>query len=161
MFILLSVIPQTSVDRITNKGVALNGRENVWSDAFELFSEHPLVGVGSGAVKKVVEAQQSAHNFALGIATETGLIGFSLFCLILLLVVRHAWLQQPRYRYLCLTLFAVWFIGASVHNWEHRKQTWLFFSLIVISSSVAATSISANFGDRPFVAALEPEMEVA
>jgi O-antigen ligase len=161
VFVLLAFIPQTSLDRIANKGVALNGREHVWSDAIDLFAEHPLVGVGSGAVKKVVEAQQSAHNFALGIATETGLIGFGLFCLILLLVVGHAWAQQPRYRYLCLTLFAVWFIGASVHNWEHRKQTWLFFSLIVISSSVAATPISAKIDHRSFVAALEPEMEVA
>jgi O-antigen ligase len=159
--VLLVVIPQTSFDRIANKGVALNGREDVWSEAFDLFGEHPILGVGSGSVKKVIEVQQSAHNFALGIVTETGLIGLGLFCCILLLVVRHAWRQEPRYRYLCLTLFAVWFIGASVHNWEHRKQTWLFFSLIVISSSVAATSVSATFDHRSFVAAREPEMEVA
>ena len=28
-----------------------------------------------------------------------------------------------------LTVLAIWLIAAGSHNWEHRKQTWLFFCL--------------------------------
>jgi O-antigen ligase len=130
------VIPPTSIARIAEKGVALNGREDVWSQSFEVMLNHPWLGVGSGAVKTVIEAQQSAHNFALAIGAELGVIGLLLFGSVLALTFYHAWRQPGRYRYLWLTVLLIWFLGASVHNWEHRKQTWLLFSLVVISGSV-------------------------
>jgi len=135
---LFSVIPATSIQRIADKGVALNGREDVWSQSFDVFLAHPFVGVGSGAVKTVIDAQQSAHNFALAIGAEVGLVGLFFFGAVLSLACYHAWRQPNRYRYLWLTILLIWFLGSSVHNWEHRKQTWLIFSLVVISGSVVA-----------------------
>lgn len=133
---LFSVIPTTSIQRIADKGVALNGRENVWSQSFDVLLAHPIVGVGSGSVKTVIDAQQSAHNFALAIGSEVGLIGLIFFGAVLSLAFYHAWRQPGRYRALWLTILLIWFLGASVHNWEHRKQTWLIFSLTVISGSL-------------------------
>lgn len=141
-----TMIPPTSVERILNKGVTLNGREDVWSQSLALILERPLLGVGSGATKRVIEAQQSAHNFVLSIGGETGLIGLALFAFVLFLVFLHAWRNHQRYRYLWLTMLFIWILGASVHNWEHRKQTWLLFSLVVISSSVAATNVTSLTG---------------
>lgn len=148
---LLTVIPPTSIERIADKGVALNGRENVWSQSFEVLLSNPIIGVGSGAVKTVIEAEQSAHNFALAIGSELGLIGLFLFGLILLLTVLHGWHQPSRYRYLWLTILLVWFLGSSVHNWEHRKQTWLILNLVVISSAMhgARSASSPSVENNP------------
>lgn len=130
--------PQTSFNRIAARGVELNGRDDVWQQTFEVVAAHPLFGIGSAAVKEVIDRQQAAHNFVLSISSELGLIGLSFFAIILLLVFFHGWRQDGQFRYLWLTVLLVWLVGASVHNFEHRKQTWVFFNLIVISSTFSA-----------------------
>lgn len=140
--------PQTSFDRIEARGVELNGRDDVWQQALVVLAEHPIVGIGSAAVKEVIDRQQAAHNFALSISSELGLIGLSFFVIILLLVFYHGWRQDRQYRYFWLTVLLVWLVGASVHNFEHRKQTWVFFNLIVISSTFSAAYAALGAGNQ-------------
>lgn len=138
LFSAATFAPQTSFDRIEARGVELNGRDDVWKQTLEVVAEHPLFGIGSAAIKEVIDRQQAAHNFVLSVTSELGLIGLSFFAIILLLVFYHGWRQDRQFRYLWLTVLLVWLVGASVHNFEHRKQTWVFFSLVVISSTFSA-----------------------
>ncbi len=141
---VLPFVPESSFQRlaltdtvITEGG--LNGRSAIWREGFALFIAHPFLGVGSGAFRTAAdETSQLAHNFVLSLLVEVGIIGFILYALILAMAVNYA-IHQPKWS--CrfwLTVLMVWTIGAASHNWEHRKQTWLFLSLVPVGASAYA-----------------------
>ncbi|MGH7451014.1 MAG: O-antigen ligase family protein [bacterium] len=138
---VLPFVPESSFERlavtdtvITEGG--LNGRSAIWREGFALFIAHPLLGVGSGAFRTAAtETGQLAHNFVLSLLVEIGIIGFILYAIILAMAVYYA-IHQPKWSCrLWLTVLMVWTIGAASHNWEHRKQTWLFLSLVPVGAS--------------------------
>lgn len=137
------IVPQPSILRLTTIASsdgfdALGGRLDIWSEGLAVFSEHPLVGVGSGAFRAATELGRSAHNFALSLLVELGIIGFGIFVFILVMAFYYA-RRQPKLRsQLWLTFLLVWMLGAATHNWEHRKQTWLFLSFVFVGAGLAA-----------------------
>lgn len=114
----------------------LNNRINNWSEGLASFAEHPLVGVGSNMYRSVNSLGKVAHNSFLSVLVEVGLIGFTLFGMILVIAVNQAWGQLKWDKRFWLALLAVWAIGASTLTWEYRKSTWLFLSLIVASAAL-------------------------
>jgi O-antigen ligase len=118
----LSTIPNSIIDG------DLGGRVHIWNATINYFIAHPLLGSGTGALPSV-------HNVFLSILAETGLIGFTLFVFLFSILIYSAFKHQNTNGYLWLTVLAVWAIGAMVHNWEHRKVTWLFFNFVIISIS--------------------------
>lgn len=135
-YFMLIMVPTTSIARLETKGLSLNGREEVWEQVVEVIADYPILGVGSAAVKTVIEREQAAHNFVLAITSELGIVGISLFSIILVFVILHAVRQERRCCYLWLTVLLIWAVGSGVHNFEHRKQTWLIFSFVIISSDL-------------------------
>jgi O-antigen ligase len=115
----------------------LNNRTNNWREGLASFVEHPLLGVGSNMYRSVNSLGKVAHNSFLSVLVELGLIGFSLFGIILTMTVSQAWRLPKWDRGFWLSLLAVWAIGASTLTWEHRKSTWLFFGLIVAMAALA------------------------
>ena len=137
---VLPLVPEASFQRLADTGDRitqgnLSGRLDTWLDGLAAFSEHPILGVGSKAfIEAADETGHVAHNFALALLVELGIVGFSLYAVVLAMVV-HSALLQPRWnRRLWLTVLAIWFTGAIVHNWEHRKPTWLFFGLVTTAA---------------------------
>ncbi|KJS32446.1 MAG: hypothetical protein VR64_06910 [Desulfatitalea sp. BRH_c12] len=141
LFILLSAIvaaftllPEANIQRLTSVLTSIQsgefgGRGIIWQESVSVFKKFPLAGVGSGTLPSV-------HNVFLSIVTETGLIGFSIFA-VLLIVVFHKAIQQPKWTALLwISVLMIWTIGAFIHTWENRKPTWLMFSFIIISSSI-------------------------
>jgi hypothetical protein len=56
------------------------GRVDLWRDAVRIFIEHPLTGSGTGSyTASTVTGMDTAHNAALTIAAENGLIGIAAF----------------------------------------------------------------------------------
>ncbi len=56
------------------------GRVDIWSDAAQMFLASPIVGHGSGTYAEVTGGSlATAHNAALTIAAENGLIGLAAF----------------------------------------------------------------------------------
>ncbi|HSE08341.1 MAG TPA: O-antigen ligase family protein [Nocardioidaceae bacterium] len=110
----------------------LNSRETVWAEAFRLIQDHPVLGVGAGAFREAaVGANKVGHNFALSLLAEVGVVGFGLFMAMLiaaLLPIRHL---SPLLRGMWVALFTAWLFSAVLHNWEYRKQTWLFIALVI------------------------------
>jgi hypothetical protein len=47
---------------------------------------------------------------------------------------------------LWLTILLVWAIGAFSLTWEHRKPTWLFLSLVVVSADLSVRRGEARRG---------------
>ncbi len=141
LFSLQSLVPQSSFDRIATIGPSsrasfLLARIDIWRKGLDVFYEHPLVGIGSSAFSTAVRLGEGAHNVFLSILVETGIIGFGLFTVILIIVYYYA-KKQPKWESrLWLTVLLVWAIGGMSLSWEHRKQTWLFLSFIVIGANM-------------------------
>jgi len=152
ILLLPMVEPLKSFQRLGTTGSELTtgdltGRLLVWRDGLASFEEHPVLGVGANMYRTINSLGKVAHNSFLSVLVELGLVGFGLFALVLVIAVTQAW-RQPRWDsvfWLCLLL--VWAIGASALTWEHRKSTWLFLSLLMVSAALARQDEQA----RPLV----------
>ncbi|HLF91276.1 MAG TPA: O-antigen ligase family protein [Anaerolineales bacterium] len=140
----------------------LNERLILWGDGYSSFLEHPLLGVGSNMYRKVNSLGKVAHNSYLSVLVEVGLVGFALFGIILTMAVIQAWRHRRWDAAFWLTILLVWAIGASSLTWEARKTTWLFLSLITVSSAlthrrgVAVPLVKRNDSDAQVVPHTEP-----
>lgn len=92
---LMSIFSHSEAD------TSVSMRIDMWTGAFQMFTDHPILGVGWGAFKFVYPAyneliQQAgitifhAHNMYLNVLAETGLIGFILSMGILIQIVVYA-----------------------------------------------------------------------
>lgn len=151
--------PPSTVDRLATAfdSIAagdIGGRLRLWGASMEVFSEHPLLGVGSGALGSSAALGSFAHNTFLSVLAELGLIGFILFVAMLSIVVYQAINQPKLLSMMWLTVLSIWAIGASTLTWEFRKPTWLFMILIVISASLFRRCDSERLEGTPLSAEL-------
>lgn len=141
LYALPFLVPQSSIQRLLATGTQIVGgdklRIDIWREGIFIFSAHPLVGVGSGAFKAAaIETGKTPHNVALSLLGELGIIGFSLFAIILAMIVYHAIYQPKLNSRLWITILIIWLVVNSTHNMEYRKATWLFWGLIISSASL-------------------------
>jgi len=141
LFVLLPLVPQSSFQTFSTTGASiaeadLSGRVDIWREGIGVFSEHPIVGIGSGTFRTAVESGKVAHNTYLSVLVEVGMIGFILLATLLVIVIYEA-MHQPKWDSIFwLSILLVWALGLSVHSWELKKITWLFLNLVVISANV-------------------------
>ncbi len=100
LMLLIAVFPGNSLsDRFASsfsrQDTSNTSRIDIWSEALELITQSPIIGVGLGAYAYNVDPEASyrtpayAHNIFLDISSELGLIGLLLF---LLLIIRMMWI---------------------------------------------------------------------
>ncbi len=140
----LLLTPRESLQRLAtlDDSIAagdMNGRVDIWREGLQLVATRPWCGVGAGAFRHAAtDARTVAHNVFVSVLAEVGLVGLLLFLVVLLLVAREA-AGQPRWQaWLWATVLLIWLLGALVHTWEQRKQTWLVFSLVTVSAAAAS-----------------------
>ena len=141
MFFLQAHIPQSTIKRLATIDDSIaafdfGGRMTLWRASFRIFSEHPVLGIGSGALHRSSALGGAAHNAFLSVSAELGIIGFILFAGILANVVYQALIQAKELSRLWLTILVIWAIGVSTLTWEIAKPTWLFFILVTISKNM-------------------------
>jgi len=135
------IIPDSTMQRIMSTFKSgetdyLGGRLQIFADAAGIIDEHPFLGVGSGAFKTATRFGTIAHNTFLSVLSETGIVGFLLFCFILILAGLEA-IKHPKYdALLWITVMGMWAIGGSSVSWDYQKPTWLLLTLIVISGEL-------------------------
>jgi len=137
----LPFIPQSSIERLATTGASLStgdigGRGRLWEATIAVYLEHPLRGIGSGALNAPNVLGTVAHNTFLSVLAELGLIGFILFVIMLAIVAYQAVTQSKWLAALWTSVLLIWAIGVFTLTWEYRKTTWLFLSLVVISASL-------------------------
>ena len=139
---LQPLVPRSSFQRLstirTSAGLApLGARVDIWREGIDVFLEHPLLGVGSGAFETAIGLGTSAHNFILSLLVEVGIIGFGIFAIILAMAVYYATYQPKLRSRLWLTILLVWVLGAATHNFEHKKPIWLFLGLTFVGAGLS------------------------
>jgi len=145
----LLYVPATSWERLSTvpgefEQGTFTGRTVIWQAGWELFRSHAFLGVGSNAFRLVVsrvlaepihldnpEPAPPAHNTFLSILVEQGVIGLTLFCVLLILLALSLRALPPFPRKMWIVWLAVWVVGVSSLTWETRKPTWFFFGLIM------------------------------
>ncbi len=142
LLILFPYIPESLISRLGTIGTSigegdLGGRLNLWWEAIAVLAEHPILGIGSGAV--ISSIGSAVHNTFISIADETGFIGLFLFCSILGIVIYQVLSLPKGISGLWLAIFLTWLIGVLSLSWEFRKLTWIILSFVVIESSFYET----------------------
>jgi O-antigen ligase len=145
----LAFVPAASLARLgtTEEEISsgtLNNRTISWSTAWDVFSDHPIVGVGAGAFKSlntdVKDEGGRAHNVAVSIGVELGLVGTTIFwsalAIALVVVVR----RRHAERMLWLAFAGVWFVAAMSLTWEIRKITWLVIGLLLTAAHTRSST---------------------
>ena len=147
---VLFFVPETSWERLSTvpsefERGTMSGRTLIWGAGWQIFREHPLIGIGANAFRVVVSRVLAepirlgaaspappAHNTFLSVLVEQGVMGFALFCSLLgwLALSVRAMPALPRQLWsVCLT---VWAVGVSSLTWEMRKPTWFVFGLLMV-----------------------------
>lgn len=147
--VIIFLVPAASWKRLGTIGNeissgTLNDRKVIWEAGVDVFRQNPIIGVGAGAFRAVVRnatgVSYVAHNTFLSILVEQGLIGFSLFFVLLLYSIRSC-LRMPRFeRTLWLSMLLTLGIGVFSLTWESRKPIWLIFGLISLQVCVVNRS---------------------
>lgn len=113
-------------------GRDLNGRVEIWERGFDAFLENPLVGVGGGGFGTSIGARNreiAAHNVALGVLVEHGLVGLSLLCGAFVALFVRNWRRRGIDSRLWAVVLLGWMITATTLSWENREMTWLLWGL--------------------------------
>ena len=151
---ILFFAPETSWERLSTvpgefERGTMSGRTLIWSAGWQIFREHPVIGIGANAFRVVVSRVLAepirlgaaspappAHNTFLSVLVEQGVIGFALFCALLgwLALTVRAMPALPRQ--LWSVSITVWAVGVSSLTWEMRKPTWFLFGLLMAQAAV-------------------------
>jgi len=134
----------------------LNNRTNNWAEGYTNFLERPIKGVGSSMYRTVNSLGKVAHNTYVSILVELGLVGLTLFGIILAIAAIQAW-HQPRWdAAFWFTMLVVWAVGATTLTWEDKKTTWIFLSLLVANAALTHRRSKAE----PLVKHKEPDAHI-
>jgi O-antigen ligase len=77
---------QRSLSILTGSGNGLssNGRDALWQQAWDIFRQHPLFGIGTGGFAGVAPADLYPHNLFLELGAEVGIFGVVATVLVLI-----------------------------------------------------------------------------
>jgi len=126
-----------------------SGRIFIWSAGFQMFLDNPIFGVGPGnfrhrlpeymkadeyqdVIVELLQLQrtpethrQAAHNMFLGTLAELGLVGFTLFMLILIFSIKNYW-EMAKYCGLLGGKYKVF----EVKNFRYAFYGWLLIMIL-------------------------------
>lgn len=114
----------------------LNDRLPIWQSGIRTFtasSSNVVIGVGADGFLNAAGLGYVAHNTYLSVLVNLGLVGFTLFVLLLLQLIR-ATLQASDLERLTFTFcLGCWIVAVGAATWEALRPTWFLFGLIAAS----------------------------
>lgn len=142
--IFLLSAPHATVARIATipaqlAGGDLNQRFNIWAAGWRAFIHAPLFGSGAGSFVAAAHLAQvdTAHNTALALAVEGGLVALALALGIVIAGARCAFLTRGPARIGFSTLLVVWMVTSLAATVEGNRSTWFLLALISVAGRLA------------------------
>lgn len=112
----------------------LTGRRVIWHAGLQVFRDHPVRGVGLGgyryAVEPILGQVIASHNSYLSVLIDLGVVGFSLFVLLLTAAFVPALATLRSRRWFNLVMIATLLVGITPIEVEDRKQVWFVLALL-------------------------------
>jgi O-antigen ligase len=104
----------SALERMVDFGGGSSGRDDLWQVAWTIFKQHHWVGIGldnfetvephyslnSGTLNRVElisEHPHLVHNTYLQLLTETGVVGFALFMIVIVACLRASWVAAREF----------------------------------------------------------------
>jgi O-antigen ligase len=148
---LALVVPRYNWERMLStsteltEGGSMSGRAKLWNSGSQAILERPLLGAGAGAYRMAIEPYfftkvTSAHNVAIGLLVEDGIVGLTLFAAIFAACAWTAFRSPPPYGALFGVLLLTWMVGGMFINPEAMKLTWVLFGLVSAQSGLPRTA---------------------
>ena len=144
--IAIAVVPQSSWDRLaTTKSDLQSGtmthRRDIWRAGFEVFNEHPVLGVGPGnyevAAGAYLDRPRPAHNAFLAVLVEQGIVGLVLFCALFIVGLRQLKTMPSLERRFWSVLIFTLAIGLLPRNWDYKKPTWFVLGMFASAGALS------------------------
>ena len=143
------VVPRANLERIlgiTNEvtgGGSMSGRTDIWSAGLQAFPQRPLLGAGLGAsgeaIQPYLHKKLPAHNMALGMVIEVGIVGLGIFAALLGACAWTIFRSPAPHRALWGVILLTWLVAGLSGSPEAVKFTWVLFGLIAAQSGLART----------------------
>jgi O-antigen ligase len=164
--VFLLSAPRATIARIATipeqlNGGDLNQRFNIWTAGWQAFVHAPLFGSGAGSFVAAARLAQidTAHNTALSLAVEGGLVALALGLGIVIAAVRCALLTRGPIRIGLGTLLVVWMVTSLVATVEENRSTWFLMALVSVAGRLAVEfpiAMLIQFGASvPFIRRLD------
>jgi O-antigen ligase len=117
----------------------LNQRLNIWTTGWQAFVRSPLIGSGAGSFVSAagLAPTDTAHNTALAIAVNGGLVGLLLAVALVALAARSILQTRGTLRLALATALVVWVITSMVATVEENRTTWLLLALMALAGRLA------------------------
>jgi O-antigen ligase len=150
----LTFVPSTSWERLSTmpdefaQGT-LTGRTIIWKTGWDLFRANPFLGIGANTFRLIasrllvepiptdqlgMQSMPAAHNTFLSVLVEQGIVGFAVFCALLVVLVLSLGAMPLLQRKFWIVCLSVWAVGVAGLTWEMRKPTWFLFGVLIAQS---------------------------
>lgn len=138
---IFTFAPKASIDRVFSAGESissgtLNSRTSIWSGSLKEWGKTPIIGSGLGGLGVILSKENVnykwAHNVFIHLLTETGLIGMSLYLLIigtLFYYLLHTPIDEKAF--LLALLMAILISQLTTHT-HVNKFIWFALTMIAI-----------------------------
>jgi O-antigen ligase len=152
------LVPAQTWHRLLSVGSELAGgtlthRTVIWAAGWDVFREHPFLGVGAGAygpsVLTRLDVAIVAHNTFFSVLVELGVIGALLMAGLLVSMLYSAARLPYMEKCLWIVLLVTWAVGASALTWEYRKATWFVLGMLAAQVGCAESTGAAYRWRRP------------
>ncbi len=133
------LVPQEALDRIASIAEQLrygdlNQRVSIWSAGWSAFLHAPICGHGAGSFVAAARLApiDTAHNTALSILVEGGLVALALATGVVVVSVRSILATGGALRITLATLMMVWLMSSLVGTVGESRTTWLLLAVIAL-----------------------------
>lgn len=118
----------------------LNQRLNIWSAGWQAFVHAPFFGAGAGTFVQAARLApaDTAHNTALTVVVEGGIIALILASAILAVCARSVLATRGSVRIALATALLVWLVTSLVATVETNRTTWLLMGLLCLAGRLEA-----------------------
>lgn len=138
----------TTLDEATSG--TMDYRLSIWKVGLLAFPEHWFVGLGAGAWIAGTGNFYSPHNTYLQILVEEGIVGFTLYLLLLLFAGRAIYLGKGGMRVASAMLLSSFMVCTFAIHWAQLPATWFVLAWIVaqghVEGAAEPTSLSREVG---------------
>jgi O-antigen ligase len=120
-------------------GGDLNQRRNIWEAGWRAFLDAPLAGHGAGTFVEAAALSpiDTAHNTALSVVVEGGLIGLLLGASIVVAATWSALHARAPWRLALLTAAFTWLALSMGGSTGENRKTWLLFGIMAVAGRLA------------------------